>query len=362
MLDFTSALYLGIEHASWELEPWSALTQGRPAALAEPLSARELAANLAVLMNCESGVLMPSTLHLFWDLFTALAREPIAVLLDDAAYPMARWGVERVACSGIPVCSFSHLDTGTLPALLRAVVAEGRKPVIATDGVCLTCGRAAPLRRYLKLIEHYDGLLVIDDTQALGILGIGGGGSLRRWGLRSPRALIGASLAKALGVPVAVLAGGAGRIREFVGWSDTRVHSSPPCAAVVAAGRHALAMNASRGDELRRRLSALVVRFQRWLGNAGLDVLKHPFPVQALQLPAHVSAVDFHRALLSRSIQTVAHRNPHTGAARVSFIITAAHRPADIDRAGEAIIELMDKLTPGTGVRARPASQPTRGI
>lgn len=58
---------------------------------------------------------------------------------------------------------------------------------------------------------------MLDDTQALGILGCyprpdapygeGGGGSLRHFGIQSPEILSGNSLVKGFGVPVAVLAG-----------------------------------------------------------------------------------------------------------------------------------------------------------
>ena len=65
MLDFTSALYLSMGHASHRLPPWERLTTGRPAALAEPALADSVAAQLAALMGCETAVLAPSTLVLF---------------------------------------------------------------------------------------------------------------------------------------------------------------------------------------------------------------------------------------------------------------------------------------------------------
>ena len=81
MLDFTSALYLGLRHPSASLPPWDALTIGRPAALAEPPDAEAVAAEIASLQGCEAATLLPSTLHLFWDLFRVLddgqVRRPV---------------------------------------------------------------------------------------------------------------------------------------------------------------------------------------------------------------------------------------------------------------------------------------------
>jgi hypothetical protein len=73
MIDFTSALYLGMRHAHWALPPWLRLTTGRPAALEEPPEANRLSQDIARLLRCERAILAPSTLHLFWDLFDVLA-------------------------------------------------------------------------------------------------------------------------------------------------------------------------------------------------------------------------------------------------------------------------------------------------
>ena len=48
------------------------MTQGRPAALEEAPGARALAAALAPLQGCQAATLLPSTLHLFWDMFGML--------------------------------------------------------------------------------------------------------------------------------------------------------------------------------------------------------------------------------------------------------------------------------------------------
>ena len=95
MIDFTSALYLGFRHACGDLTPWASLTAGKPAALFEPDLAREIGANTAALQGCEAGLVAPSTLHLYWDLFGWLSHHAIRIYLDGGAYPISRWGVER---------------------------------------------------------------------------------------------------------------------------------------------------------------------------------------------------------------------------------------------------------------------------
>lgn len=100
MLDFTSALYLGMRHPTRTLPSWQALTSGRPATLDEPEGARSVAMALARLQGCETGTLLPSTLHLFWDLLGVLTRKPLHIFADAGLYPVARWGVQRIAAQG----------------------------------------------------------------------------------------------------------------------------------------------------------------------------------------------------------------------------------------------------------------------
>ena len=97
MPDFTSALYLDMQHPAETLARWPALTTGMPAALAEPPAARLVAQEIAQLVGSARAVLGPSTFHLFWDLCGMLADEGYSFYVDSGAYPIARWGVERAA-------------------------------------------------------------------------------------------------------------------------------------------------------------------------------------------------------------------------------------------------------------------------
>jgi len=342
LLDFTSSLYLGMRHASRDLQPWASLTRGMPAALAPPSGAKAVARRLALLIGCERATLAPSTLHLFWDLFGTLAGQVGTIYLDNGVYPVGRWGVERAAARGARIRPFPHHDAA---ALRRLVCRDGPHldpPLVVTDGYCPSCGRVAPLAAYRAALRDFDGLLVLDDTQALGILGsvpdvrapygLGGGGSLRWCAETGPNVLVIASLAKGFGAPVAVLAGSAAAVRRFEQQSDTRVHCSPPSVAVIHAAAHALALNEIRGDTLRRHLALLVARLRARLAEAGLATTGGLFPIQTLVSAPQCDPVQIHEALRSRGIMTVLRSEHRTGDARLGVIVTALHRPADIDR------------------------------
>jgi len=347
VLDFTSACYLGLRHPRLALAPWDRLTTGVPAALAEPRSARAVAGRLATLAGTEHAVLATSTLHAFWDLFLTLGPDQLSCYVDAAAYPIARWGAERAAARGMQIQHFPHRGADALRELLAARPPAGRRPVVVTDGLCPGCGLPAPLRQYLRTLRPLGGLVVVDDTQALGILGRGpgpgrpygrgGGGSLRLARLNSPDVLVVSSLAKAFGVPVAVIAGSGSLIGRYERRSETRVHCSPPSFAHLRAAEHALEVNRLQGDQRRAWLAALVRRLQA--GVRGIGPVTGPvgFPVQSLEPVVGVSPAVLHQRLLHLGVRTVLHRPACRAVTTCSFLITAEHTPEQIDRAIAAL-------------------------
>src|SRR5262249_4786845 len=157
-----------------------------------------------------------------------------------------------------------HHDSAALERIVRRLVRSGLQPIVVTDGYCPSCGEPAPIRAHADLLRRAGGYLVIDDTQALGILGeqpseaqpygSGGGGSLRWHQVSGPHIVVGSSLAKGFGAPLAALSGSRALIDRFRERSETRLHCSPPSVAAVHAAHRALRLNRLHGDGLRRKL------------------------------------------------------------------------------------------------------------
>lgn len=278
-----------MQHSSNALTSRLPLTNGKPALLEEHPASISLAQSVARLQGLEAGLLYPSTLHLFWDLFQSLGRRPVAVFIDREAYPIAGWGAKWLNGQRIPVMTFSHGDHRGLKGRIKA---SGRMPVIITDGWCTHCESVMPIRQYLEILSPHKGLLVMDDTQALGILGQGptpdlpygrgGGGTLRWLGLQAENVIIGSSLAKGFGTPLAVLAGSHPRIAKVKKDSLTRQHCSPPDHASVMAGHRALLINQKYGHRCRERLLSNVQFFRSKLGPYGILDSNTTFPLQKL--------------------------------------------------------------------------------
>ncbi|CAN7296117.1 aminotransferase class I/II-fold pyridoxal phosphate-dependent enzyme [Pseudoduganella sp. LjRoot289] len=358
-LDFTSALYLDMRHPAAALDPWAALTLGKPAALEELPAARALARELAALQCCEAALLLPSTLHLYWDLFAMLARDPVALLVDGAAYPIARWGAQRAVAQGATMQVFRHGDAAGLARLARRWSKQGRRPVVLADGYSPGTAAPPPLADYAEIAARGGGYLVLDDTQALGLLGLNGGGSavlhclagaapdrpaggagrqragIAAHGCSGAPVLVGASLAKAFGAPLAALAGSAPLMARFEAESGTRVHGSPPSSAAIAAGLRALRLNRSCGDALRTTLRLRVRQFRAGLAAAGIACRGGLFPVQVVPLAAHVDGAALHAALQAGGVAALLQR--HGGSAALTFLLRAGHSPGDVARALAAL-------------------------
>lgn len=365
VLDFTSALYLDMQHASGTLEPWQALTLGKPAALEQPPGTQALVRGLAALMGCQAALVMPSTLHLYWDLFAMLAQETVALLVDGGAYPIARWGAQQAVARGAPLQVFRHGDAEGLARLARRWKAQGRRPVVLADGYSPGTEQPPPLSAYAEIAALGGGWLVLDDTQPLGLLGRGGGGSVPLHGMdarpgtaqahgsgaqpgRGASAwggmpvLVGASLAKAFGAPLAVLAGSAAMLDKFEQVSLARLHASPPSVAAVAAARRALRINAACGDALRLALRRRVRQFRAGLAAAGIACRGGLFPVQAVPLAPGADGPGLQAALKADGV--LALLQGHRGAAALTFLLRAGHSAHDVARAVAALEHHMKEL------------------
>jgi 8-amino-7-oxononanoate synthase len=358
MVDFTSALYLGFRHPTASLGSWTSLSLGQPAALREPPDAEAVATGVARLQGCEAGTLLSSTLHLFWDLFGMFAKERVAVFCDGAAYPVARWGAAALSLAGVPIQTLPHRSGRGLRALLEQARARELRPVILTDGYCAGCGTPAPLGAYSELVRRHEGYLVIDDTQALGILGANpsaenpygrnGGGSLRWHGISGPHIVIGSSLAKAFGAPLAVLAGSASFIERFRAQSQTRVHCSPPASAVIRAARRALELNQQFGERLRARLVALARRLRAGLARAGLaPATETPFPMQTFRTREPKCLALLHERLRRFGIEALLTRGCGPLATGLTFLVNPRHGLADVELPGRIAAEF---IASGTGL------------
>jgi 8-amino-7-oxononanoate synthase len=351
-IDLSMFGLLGLRHLPGELEPWERFTSGRPAVLDDGEVADVLAQRVASLYGCEAATFATSTLHAFFDVCTALVDEDVLILRDEHLYPVARWGVERAACHGTPVITFGHHDPDHLESIVSGSQCQRRRPVVFVDGVGPIDWAVTPLAEYLQCVERHAGLLIVDDTQAVGLLGhspgpdalygLGGGGSLRWHEIESPHVLVVASLTKAFGVPITAVTGSEELTHWFLTTSQTRVHCSPPSAPTLSALEHALDVNDAHGDELRHRLADNVRHIKSVLRAAGLAAKASYFPVQSVPLPSGIDPPALDTALRTRGVRMLFQRDTG-GVTNVLLIVTADHDHAALEFAVNVLRDTLDE-------------------
>jgi 7-keto-8-aminopelargonate synthetase-like enzyme len=95
--------------------------------------------------------------------------------------------------------------------------------------------------------------------------------------------VVAGTLTKALGVPVAFVAGASVPMQHAAASASSFVHNSPPSIPILAAACAALEVEAVEGDRLRAKVAGLVARFRRRANEAGIALApKTTFPIQTV--------------------------------------------------------------------------------
>ncbi len=339
-IDFTSALYLGLHHPSRQLGEWHSLTTGKPAFLYEPEEASEIGKRFGRLQGLATGLISKSSLHLFTDIFKLFDPQKTCIFYDSDIYSVALTGIQLAGMQTYRIIPFSHHCTKTLQVNIQRYCSQGQQALIVTDGYCMKCRKAPPLRHYHQIISQLNGFLIIDDTQSIGLLGTNasgnppfgkkGGGILKWLNIRSERIITISSLAKAFGVPLAILGGSEKMIQQFQYKSSTRLHNSPPSRVDVLAAWHAYHLNQTVGDRLREKLLKNIRFFQKRTE----DLPPSSWAVSPLQTLAFgkISGLLMQYLRDQHGIMTFT-TQPHTPSKRteLGLIIRADHRIEELD-------------------------------
>lgn len=332
VLHFDSAHYLDLPTHPRRI-PRLPVATGMPSVLYEPPAARAVAAQLAAMQGQEAAFTATSTLHLLWDCLEWVRQTNQQVLLAADSYPLIQGLVQRL----IPAARLHTFhDTATLAQTLAHIPRTTGVTVVA-DSWQQRTNRVFALRECLTLLEARRGWLILDDTQTIGLLGSNptptqpfgqGGGGLLPWaGIRSQRVIVIASLAKALGTPLAVISGTNAIIQTLRTHSMTRTYCSPPSPWLSEHALHALAQHAAWGDWLRQRLLRNIRAYQAGLRQIGISHPAPLFPVQHLPLPHPWQCKALYQTLRRRGIRTLITQRADGGCA-LSVILHAKHSPA----------------------------------
>jgi 7-keto-8-aminopelargonate synthetase-like enzyme len=157
------------------------------------------------------------------------------VLVDQLAHASIISGIPR----DVNFRFYDHCDADHLDYLLGEI----KKPLVITDGIFALTGEIAPLNKIYKVVEKHDGILVVDDAHATGILGKTGKGTPEHFNLPEDAKIFQTeTMSKALGSYGGFISGNKDIITLIREKSATYQASTALPPPIVAAGIASLKM------------------------------------------------------------------------------------------------------------------------
>jgi len=301
----------------------------------------ELESRLSRLLGTDATILFPSCFDANGGVFEVLLDQGDAVISDELNHASI--------IDGIRLCKatryrYKNRDMADLEAQL--VAAKGaRRTLIVTDGVFSMDGSFAPLPEICDLAEKYDALVMVDDSHAIGFIGVNGAGTPEMFGVRDRVDILSGTLGKALG---GASGGYISAHQEIVDLLRQRArpylfsNSIPP--TVVAGSLVALDLVA-KGGKARETLQENAKRFRDKMAAAGFTLLPGEHPIVPVMFADEHEAVRMASALFGLGIYVVAFSYPVVpmGKARIRVQICATHTSDDIDKCVAAFVAARDQ-------------------
>lgn len=272
----------------------------------------------------------------------ALSDDYDVVFVDATSHYSVFDGIRSTGKRVIPFC---HLDAEDLRQKLQENLKPKQTPLVMSDGVFPVTGAIAPLREYVEVLTPYkDGLLCMDDSHAVGVIGEKGQGSLEHCGIQGKNRYLAGTLSKAFGGLGGIIPGS----RELMEKISRNVRipngASPPSTAAAAASAMGLKI-LSEHPEMRTQLWSNVSYMRTGLRRLGISVVDSPIPIVSVSALATVDLKQVQQGLKKEDI-LVAYvppggysDAPATESLRIA--VFSSHTQEQIDRLLDALRKLL---------------------
>lgn len=280
------------------------------------------------------GAIYYATGYLFGPMaMTALAEDfDVAVIDESGHYNL----FEGARMAGRPIATFRHRDAEDLASVLGTLTSEGKRPLVATDGMFATFGTSPPLAEYQRLIDRHGGWLLVDESHSFGALGATGQGACEMAGVSGDRVLRGGSMAKAFSAYGGITVGSAEAIARL--WQTPIARGAASGMSAGAAMTAASLRHVRAHPEILTRLHANARRLKEALRSCGFAVEDNFSPLAAFVHGDAAGMRAIQQALWAQGIfviySTYVGAGPD-GALRIAAF--ADHEAEDFDRLAEAL-------------------------
>jgi glycine C-acetyltransferase len=292
---------------------------------------KELEKKLSVFLGTEDTILYAAAFDANGGLFEPLFGEEDAIISDALNHASIIDGVRLCKAQRY---RYEHNNMEDLETKLKET-AHLRSRIIVTDGSFSMDGTIAQLDKICDLADQYDAIVMIDECHSSGFLGKTGRGAHEHRGVLGRIDIITGTLGKALGGASGGFTSGNAAIIELLRQrSRPYLFSNTLAPSIVGASIAVLGM-LSETTELRDKLAANTHYFRTKMTEAGFDIKPGEHPIVPIMLYDAVIAQNFAAKLLEEGIYVIGFFFPVVakGQARIRVQLSAAHEPAQLDKA-----------------------------
>lgn len=306
----------------------------------------ELEKKISEFVGCEDTILFSSCFAANEGFFPSLTNEKLGyetyqdVLYSDRLNHASIIDGQRLCKSETTVKRiYNHADTEHLEQLLEEDKDKDfRFKIIATDGVFSMEGDLAPLPRLVELARHYNAILFVDDSHAIGVCGETGRGTPEELGVLGRIDVLTGTLGKAIGGAAGGYISGSREMISYLRQKSrpyTFSNSLPPAIIFGALAAFDLL---TTDRSLVHTLHENTAYFRKEIKNLGYTIIEGTHPIVAIMLGEAALAMDMSRDLLEEGVYIKGLWFPVVprGEARLRAQISAALRKEDLDFALEA--------------------------
>lgn len=303
---------------------------------------KQLERRISSFLGTEDTILYSSCFDANGGLFETLLGEQDAVISDELNHASI---IDGIRLSKARRLRYRNRDMADLEAQLKAS-ADARRRLVATDGVFSMDGYVAPLGEICDLAERHDAMVMVDDSHAVGFVGVRGRGTPELHGVTERVDIVTGTLGKALGGASGGYTSGRQEIIDLLRQrSRPYLFSNSVAPAVVGASLKVLDL-LEGGDDLRARLRENTAWFREQMRELGFNILPGDHPIVPVMIGDAARATQMADLLLGKGVYVIGFSYPvvPVGKARIRTQVSAAHTREDLQAAVTAFAAARDEM------------------
>jgi glycine C-acetyltransferase len=196
------------------------------------------------------------------------------------------------------------------------------------------------------LADKYRALVIVDDSHAVGFMGLRGRGTHEHCGVMGRIDILTGTLGKALGGASGGYTSGRKEIVELLRQRSRPYLFSNTLAPTIAGASVAVLDLLRRDTSLRDTLESNTRFFREQMMAADFNIVPGTHPIVPIMLGDAALAADFAEAMLKRGVYVIGFSYPVVpqGKARIRTQISAAHTRAELEHAVASFIAVKQEL------------------